>query len=392
MTARHAQALRRHLCALLLLAPAALSAQQLQLPQIDRLRLSSAPAFVLLGVSPASVNRPATPTDLGLDLARRAPHFQSVPTDFALETSPYWLLGHPALTWRDDTARTVGQSLARTFSVSAATAELGDSAAPNAGLAFGIRVLPLSGHLSAVTRAQFDTLERALGRENELYFQRMAAERARLDSALTAALRSLRQTISDPATLAAAQEAVRAQYQSAKEQMEARIFADSSYQVELARQRARRGTVVPRRVGTMLELAAAGGWGFPGATWARGRFRSAAAWAALSYEGPKVTPILLVRFQSQGDTLPNLLDAGGRLVRDGERWGISFEGVVRRPLLSGSTTLYRVAGMLEYEVIENTWVVGTFGRDYQTHVAGSALAQLGVKLNVNHERYAQKTK
>ena len=374
------------LCAVLLLAPLGAAAQ---LPELPSLRVSGAPAFVLLGVSPTAVDRPSSPTDLGLDLADRTGVFQSLPRDFALETSPYWLLGHPRLTWRADSVRSLGQSMARTFAISAASAQLGDASTPSTGVSLGLRVLPLSGRLAPRTMAQLDTIEQALGRENELYFRRFSDERARMDSALTAALRQLRGAIQDPGTLAIAQAAIAAQYQGLKQQLEARIFADSSYRAQIAAGRAQRGPVIPQRLGPMLELAAASMWTYPDAVWSRGRYQRAAVWAALSYEGPKVTPVLLLRFQGQAsDTLPTLLDVGGRLIRDGANWGVSLEGVWRHPLTSGFDNLYRVAGMFEYEVLPATWLVGTFGRDFQTQRSGSVLAQLGVKITVNAARYA----
>ena len=118
--------------------------------EFDSMRTPSAPAFSVLDIEPSAVERPATPSDAAVALVN---NFRegTVPKNFAFESSPYWLVSRPHVSWRDDAQRTVAQSLARTSSVSVATAETGTELAPVSSLAFGFRTLIFSGRLTAQT-------------------------------------------------------------------------------------------------------------------------------------------------------------------------------------------------------------------------------------------------
>ncbi len=73
-----------------------------EFPSFNSLRTPTSPAFTVLGVEPNSVERPNTPSSLALSLQNLSSDFKSLAKDFAVEVSPYWLMGAPTLTWRDD--------------------------------------------------------------------------------------------------------------------------------------------------------------------------------------------------------------------------------------------------------------------------------------------------
>ena len=60
---------------------------------------------------------------------------------------------------------------------------------------------------------------------------------------------------------------------------------------------------------------------------------------------------------------------------------------MRRPVGSTGKTLYRVAGVLEYQLWKDSWAIATFGRDHNTSLEGSLIAQLGLRLQFADERY-----
>src|SRR5262245_42359826 len=82
-----------------------------QPPSFNSLRTPTSPAFTLLGIEPTSVERPNTPSSLAASLLNQTAGFSTLPRDYALEFSPYWLVGHPRLTWRDDSRRGLGASI-----------------------------------------------------------------------------------------------------------------------------------------------------------------------------------------------------------------------------------------------------------------------------------------
>ena len=105
--------------------PVTLPGQDSLLVSVDKLKTPSSPAFVLLGVEPTSVERPSTPAGFATTVLNRTNNFINLPTDFTLQVSPFWLFGHPDLTWRDDSSRSVGEALMRTATISVASVELG---------------------------------------------------------------------------------------------------------------------------------------------------------------------------------------------------------------------------------------------------------------------------
>lgn len=89
---------------------------------LDDLRPPLSPAFVLLGVEPATVQRPTTSRGLSTAFLSLVGEKQGVPRNFALETTPFWLVSRPAFAfedyyshdkrWTETLARTVKRSSA----------------------------------------------------------------------------------------------------------------------------------------------------------------------------------------------------------------------------------------------------------------------------------------
>lgn len=63
---------------------------------INELHVPTSPGFVLLDKSPASIERPATPKALAIDLLNVL-----TTNDGAIEVAPYWLKSHPNYTFND---------------------------------------------------------------------------------------------------------------------------------------------------------------------------------------------------------------------------------------------------------------------------------------------------
>lgn len=114
-----------------------------QTVEIDDLRAPTAPAFVLLDVTPASIGRPQNPKALTLNLLSAAAQAEGFPRTYALEVAPYWLTSHPNLTFDQYEDPNIVESIARTVSFSVATAPLMKSAGAErntAGSRLGIGV------------------------------------------------------------------------------------------------------------------------------------------------------------------------------------------------------------------------------------------------------------
>src|SRR5262245_20852145 len=98
---------------------------------VDDLSAPTSPAFVLLGISPAAVERPDNARSFVLNaLNKLASSDTGFPKDIALQITPYWMKSHPNLDFRTYQEPGIAQSILQSFSVSIGTSPI---AAPTKG-------------------------------------------------------------------------------------------------------------------------------------------------------------------------------------------------------------------------------------------------------------------
>jgi hypothetical protein len=108
-------------------------------------------AFIILGVSPTEIARPATPAALAASIASSAQGSTNlIPTNYALEVAPYWM-GHTSLQLADYMKPGFVQSMAQTLSVSFGTAK-SDLTPDSTGVSFGANVSLKAGRASTAFR------------------------------------------------------------------------------------------------------------------------------------------------------------------------------------------------------------------------------------------------
>lgn len=143
------------------------SAQSPQV-EIDDLRAPTSPAFVLLDVTPASVERPETPKSFSVNVINAVSRSKGLPQNYALEVAPYWLTSHPDLTF--DQYQSPGlRSVLQTFAISVATTPMAppeSSATDVSGshLGLGLRTTLLSGRFDPKLNDLVDQLADIQGR------------------------------------------------------------------------------------------------------------------------------------------------------------------------------------------------------------------------------------
>ena len=128
--------------------------------RLDDFRLSAPTALSLLGVSASSVARPNTPRALIASLISATGASGIIPDGYSMETSPYWLSHHPALTLRDYYHASLGQRLLYFTAFSAATSRSseGDSVPHDARVSLAARTLLFNGRPSRVLGATLDSM------------------------------------------------------------------------------------------------------------------------------------------------------------------------------------------------------------------------------------------
>ncbi len=434
------QTWHRHVWVLLLLSPGVALAQD-KPDAFNGLRTPSAPAFVLLGVEPVSVERPNTPSDFAASILSNTNSLSSLPKNFALEVAPFWLLPHKNRSWRDDTTRTIGQSLARTFTVALATAEVGVEGAPVQGLAISGRASVLSGRLA--TRSQH-TLERidSIARLASLAILTsqkpwtehsdkllvltiggpgtVPATAAAINTRLIAASEGLVSATTDSAFEVHRKAALKAavEYRPliargeqegwlSEEQVDSarvtlkrltstleQVVQASDERIRLAQEswaklQAEAETYAPVREGLMVDVAAG----------LSARAPSAAAdsldsdrwgiWVTASYTGSSASVLGVLRYLGQReDTGPDAVDVGARVIYTHDRYALSAEYIYRHVSGEGTENQWRAAAIVDYRLSKNLWLTGTFGRSYDDQAPGSLLAQFGLSVQLSSDRYS----
>lgn len=315
---------------------------------IDQFRPPAAPAFVLMGVEAASVDRPSTPQGFALSVLSATNQLTSLPRNYAIEVAPYWLARHPTLEFDDYYYRSgLWATLRQTLAVSLATVTP-DTGAAGTSVGLGLRALL------------------ARGRAPDLVDSMRAIQNAMLDAADEGDTAALRQLDLTQRTLV-------------------REF--------------QRGDL--RRVGGRLELAAAATVQFPAQRFENGRLRRLGVWGTYSYqlEHPRLDITALARalVNVTGPESGALLDFGSRLsLETQQRLVLSLESVARATAdatldrtVPGQVTsvvvlqgTYRVAGSAEYLLGNGSSVLISFGRDYSSVGDGEAnlIATLGLNL------------
>jgi len=358
--------------------------------ELDNLRTPTSPAFTLLGVAPTDVARPSTPRALATDLVSRTNRGSLIPSNYALEFAPYWLVSHPSLSYKEYTEPTSTQSIAQSFSISFATSRP-DTASDTAStrIALGVRLLPLAGRASSKFKNlenKLDSIQRT--RPSLIRVQADAldeideatAEISRLEADLAATPASNASRIADIRRRIRTAEQRRAVAKDSSVAAEAVLTAQADIMRSLAHAM---GQADAERVGMFVELATAISGAYPGANFDGGKLNRLGAWATLSYrlESPHLDLIGLFRFmRDAGDADQNALDVGGRLFWLRNALGLSAEWVARtaynvsssQPVATpGGRVLTfrsssRLVGVIDYRAADAVYVTMSFGKDYKT--------------------------
>jgi hypothetical protein len=342
---------------------------QAEAPALGSLRTPPSPAFTVLGIEPSAVERPTTPSDVALSFVNKFRQ-GTLPKDYAFEMSPYWLVTRPDLSWNSDVTRDVAESVARTLSLSVATAETGTTNSPITSLAVGVRALIRSGHMTAPTQRALGALEQTLSQTGDI-FLRMVGE-AGLD-ALDAVLVDRGITTAD--------------YEARKQEITALVLESDEYRKAMARAE----DVAARREGFFFEVAAGFVWDFAAASWESRAFRKRGVWATPSYEFGSWSLIGVLRYLDETTAASeDALDWGGRALYSGAGYALSLEFVERSPIdrTGAIRRSHRLVGIAEYRVSPATWVIASFGKDRQkTSTPETLVAQIGLAFSFSKDRY-----
>lgn len=319
-----------------------------QTVEIDDLRSPTAPAFVLLNVTPASIERPQNPRALTLNLLSSAAQGQGFPRNYALEVAPYWLTSHPNLTFDEYGRPTIADSILRTLSFSVATAPLLDNAASEpktvgSRLGIGVRTNIAAGQVNPGLSA----LVAALNQTNAEIL--LALEKG--------------QDISD-------------------------LRAKAGEQARQIQQ------MDGQRIGFLMTAAAGQVWNFPSDDFARRQRDRWGVWVTPAYRfracgaddsecSARFDAIAVVRaLGSRGNDMR--WDLGGRLLWQPTK-ELAISGEVLRRRANGGSEGSRTVALVEYRIREDLLLFGSFGKDFDDEETHRTLVSI-MGLNIGFGR------
>jgi len=328
----------------LLLTFALLSAAlRAEAPKVEDLASAGAPAFVLLGLSPANIERPRSARKLAIALATKT---VNETRDYAIEFNPYWLLSQQNVTL-GDLSSTPGVlcSLLNSFSISMASKD--NSTTPGLsgstlGLGFRARVVeagPNSRMAEAVEQFR-QTYQAVYFPDNE-----------------------------DPTKLA--DEEGPSAFQQAQVRAKALAIQD----------------LAGRRQGFSLDLAGGVTTELPTNDFDQSFTHQEGLWLVPAYTFEQTMDALgVIRgLRDEQNSNRNAVDWGLRLGVSTPDFSLSSE-YVRRQLFdpTAPTAIYRLVGIVEYRVLSDLTLTATFGRDFDAPTAPgqNLVSKLGLKFGL----------
>jgi hypothetical protein len=356
--------MHRHLmlcAALLLLGVRGTGAQEI--PEFNKLRTPTSPAFVVLGTTPADVQRPNTPSTFAFSLLQGVGNSATGGGDFGVEVAPYWLVSHPGLTLSEYYDGGWLDNLARTATISFATLGAEDASAPSGksrdmGLGVRARLLDRT-RPSTQCAVQMDSI--GVDLQRAVTFTTVTGTRP--------------EVLSLP----------EAQRKDRVEELFGEFIRDSLTEPQRKRLKADVQACVNElsaREGFQMDIASAAAWRFPNQEPDDASLRSGAVWLTPSLTGRSFSWVGVARYRwNRDEDAENLVDLGARAIYAWSDYGLSMELVGRRPT-NGGDDHYRVSLIGDIKLNEQLWLTTSFGRDFTRQDSDALFALANLQWNV----------
>jgi hypothetical protein len=354
---------------------------------INELAAPTSPAFVLLDVSPSSIERPESAKGFVVNAINKLTSAQGFPKDYALEVAPYWMRAHPTLSFDQYQNPSIVQNLRQSFVVSVATSPI---AAAQKGadplgthLAVGLHTKVLNGrpHPAMTAKLEF------LAKSNDVLF-RLDDEKEALEKEVAA-----KETELAAATTTEAKAPVITVLEFTRKQLAAKNEAIVKQEGDIKRTSLEVQAFDAQRVGAFLAVSAGQVFDFVGddtanaeakrrGFWLTPAYRKVACMTATADCQTTVDFIGVVRVLKDPGA-DRMIDYGGKLAWHPKKsLNLSFEALRRiapedaGPSNESSDDSNRMAGMIEYQITDDFSLYGTFGQDFKKATGAKPLVSL----------------
>ena len=339
---------------------------------ISELSAPTSPAFVLLGLAPASVDRPDSAKALIVNAFSDLAESEGLPQDYALEVTPFWMKSNRTLSFTEYQRPGIA-AIWQQLRVSVATSPMrgADESAESLGtkLALGFNTKILNGRpnpaMASALTALFAENTKLLDADRELESieETLETRREELEGLTENAKRA------DLIAIIGEIEKTLAKKQAEISGIEAGIMR-RSLEVQ---------TIDADRVGFFVTVAGGQVWDFADDDTRNASANRRGIWVTPAYRMLRCATGCEMSFDFIGvarmlkdPDIDAMIDVGGRLVwRLNTRFSTSFELLRRKaPDTVGANEesvqdSNRTAGLLEYRIQDDLVLFGTFGQDFE---------------------------
>ena len=374
----------RRIILALVLALGSVVGSPAQTVTVDELSAPTTPAFVLLGVSPASVERPESGKAFVFNALNKLTSSGGLPEDYAFELTPFWMKSNRRLSFAEYQRPALWHGIGQSLRISVATAPI-PGATKNADplgtkLAIGFNTQVRNGRPNPTMNMRLEALYArnktllALDRELEKLEEDLEANQVQLKTATTDA---------EKASILSA-------ISSIERDMTRKKAESANTEAEITTATLVIQTLDAQRVGFFLTIAAGQAWNFAGDDTTNAVMHRRGVWITPAYRKLRCEKgceasfdlIGVGRYLKDPDT-DAMFDYGGRFVwRPTRQFNSSFE-LIRRiaPAMSGASgesteDSNRAAGLLEYRIREDLILYGAFGQDFKKVTGEKPLVSL----------------
>lgn len=356
----------------------------------DLLLAPPSPGFVLLGIEPASVERPGTVTDVAVTILNQTDNLSILPENFALEFAPYWLFAGRGITYEKyANHKNIKSNFLQTLSFSIATSFNSETSPDSlsASLALGIRFSILRGKIDSEFNGYADSLGTLYEWLDELNKKFAPEWQKRIEQDET--INNLKDEWNNagPTTRPIIEARIGEREAEIKQQVEAEIRKQHAERIDSIK-----GLISGlrlRRIGWKLDVAGGAVADFPQRVFDDGSLSRWGAWLTGGYEWKKWSALGVFRFLGNyEDSDESSFDLGGRLIFDNfKKFSLSAEAVYRKlPNSSTDDNQWRLALIFDYAIAKNKSISFTFGRDFEGKQSGNLISLVNLLLGFGSNR------
>lgn len=360
---------------------------------LNMLLTPGAPGFVLLGVSPTSIARPADVTDFAVDVLNSTGNLTALPQNYAIEVAPYWLFSHPELSYDQFAGDTgVVATAEQTFSLSLATSSAlsGGNGVTSTGMGLGMQFSLLRGHIDNNFnnyRTKLDSVLKITGEISSAVTKELTRRYA-TDPTIAQLKKMATQAVArnDTVSIAVINQLLTIRGQQLHNQVESSVRSEYRTELETVRQQVQSMQV--KRIGWKLDIAGGTVLNFPSQKFDSSSVSRYGGWVDGGYDLGDYCALGVIRYLVDAhNSVDNVLEAGGRLMLNlSRKLSLSGEGVYRGYPNDKSKTGWRTDIEVDYSVGKNTAIAFTFGRDSYGHQTGTLISALNLLIGFGSAR------